>query len=83
MLDFGELMAKERARSTGCKLRDVWFDSRPARVMRNVACSVIVACWACKAPLCFERLTERNLEKRFGRVRSYYPNAAMSVGDYW
>ena len=83
MLDFGELMAKERARRTGCKLRDVWLDARPARIMRHVACSVIVACWACKAPLCFERLTERNLEKRFGRVRSYYPNAAMSVGDYW
>eukprot|EP00435_Cladocopium_sp_Y103_P008560 s487_g2.t1 len=83
MLDFGELMAKERATRTGCKLREMWLDARPARCMRHAACSAIVACWASDAPLCFERLTERNLEKRFGRVRSYYPNAAMSVGDYW
>ena len=84
MLQFGELMARERATSTGCKLRDVWIDSRPAKNMKQIACSVITICWASgKSPVCFQRLTERILEPRFGRLRSYYANASMSAGDYF
>lgn len=85
LLDFGFVMAKERAARSGRKLRDVWLDNRPARCMRNMACAVICYCYSSSSllPLVYQRLTELELEKRFGRIRSCYPSAQMSVGDYW
>lgn len=76
-------MAKETALRRGVKLRDVWMDSLPCDTLRAIAATVITSCWAGETPLCHQRLTERELEKRFGRARSCFPNAAMSCSDYW
>ncbi len=83
LLDFGKMMAKETAVRRGTKLRDVWLDSMPCGTLRAIAATVITSCWAGETPLCHQRLTERELEKRFGRARSCFPNAAMSASDYW
>ena len=69
----------------GQRLRDVWLDSRPEKCLRTIACQVICYCWAGseQAPLVHSRLTERELEKRFGRTRSCYASAQMSAADYF
>lgn len=83
MIDFGHLMAKDLAMRRGLRVRDVWFDATPIRNLRQIGCSVISCLWSSEAPLCWERLTERYLEARFGRARGCYSNASMSVADYY
>ena len=82
MLDFGLVLARDLAQRRGCRVRDVWFDLRTARTMRQLATSVVGSIWSADAPIAYEMLTERRLEMRFGRIRSCYDNAQMTVGDY-
>ena len=82
MLDFGLVLARDLAQRRGRRVRDVWFDLRTARTMRQLATSVVGSIWSADAPIAYEMLTERRLEMRFGRIRSCYDNAQMTVGDY-
>lgn len=83
LLDFGGFLAREEARKRGCKTRELWMDPVPSTTMREICTSVIAILWSGEAPLFWGRLSERTLEKRFGRCRSRFPSAQMSVGDYW
>lgn len=83
LLDFGLLMAKDLSMRRGMKVKEVWMDPKPAKTMRLIACSVICCLWGSDTPQEWPRITERVLEKRFGRLRSSFSNAAMSVSDYW
>ncbi|CAK9110511.1 unnamed protein product [Durusdinium trenchii] len=62
----------------------VWLDGTTHRNLKDALGSVILILWSQDVPpLWWHRLTERNLEKRFGRCRQFFPNSQMSVGDYW
>ena len=76
-------MAKDLSRRRGGKPREFWLDPQPASTLRDICGSIICLCWAGHTPLLFPRLTERLLEFRFGRVRSCFGNAQLSIGDYF
>ena len=83
LLDFGLLLAREKAQGLGVKTRELWLDLTPAQTLREICTSVIAILWAGDAPITWSRMTERTLEKRFGRVRSRFASAQMSIGDYF
>lgn len=83
LLDLGYLMASQRAKDLGVKKQQVWLDARTHRSLRDLCGSVILVCWGADGHLCFPQLSERKLEKRFGRVRSCFSNSQMTVPDYW
>ena len=76
-------MATDIAKNRGCKRRTVWLDGRTAKTMKDIAGAAICICMASEAPLCWNRLTERRLEQRFGRIRTSFGNAQLSAGDYF
>lgn len=76
-------MASETCVQKKMKKHQCWLDVRTHRALRDLCGAVILACWSCESPALWHRLTERNLEKRFGRLRSSFPNSRMSVPDYW
>ena len=83
MLNLGLMMASDLAKRTGQSLRQVWLDARTHTSLRDLAGAIIIVLWSCDSPVSWSSLTERLLEKRFGRVRCHFPNCVMSVSDYW
>ena len=76
-------MARDLASHRGCKVRELWLDPTPAGNMKRIALEVICAVWTGDTPVLYERLTERVLEKRFGRIRSGFASANMSAGYFF
>ena len=76
-------MAKELAQKRGWRMRDCWVDPVPAATMREICTSVIGICWSGDGHIFWNRMSERSLEQRFGRLRSSFATAQMAVGDYW
>ena len=83
LLDVGLLMARELAKARGVPPHTLWVDIRTHRRLRDLAGSVAVACWCVEGPLNWSALTERSLEKRFGRLRICFPSGQMSAADYF
>ena len=83
MLNLGLMMASDLAKRTGQSLRSVWLDTRTYTSLKDLAGAIIIVLWSCTSPVAWSSLTERHLEKRFGRVRSHFPNYLMTVSDYW
>lgn len=83
MLNLGLLMASDLAKRTGQSLRQLWIDARTHTSLKDLAGAIIIVLWSCESPVSWSSLTERLLEKRFGRVRTSFPNCCMTVSDYW
>ena len=83
LLDLGSLVATLEATNLNVKKRQVWLDKKTHRSLRDAAGGIVLAAWSADGPVSWPNLTERHLEKRFGRVRSMFSNSRMSCGDYW
>ena len=83
LLEFGEMMAADMAKRRGIKKKSLWIDARTARTLKDICGSVITICFAGAAPIFWQRLTERRLEQRFGRIRTSFGNCQLSISDYW
>ena len=83
LLNLGILMASNRAKAAGVPLRSMWLDARSHRNLKDLAESIIMALFAGGNTVRWECLTERCLEKRFGRIRTSFPNSIMAASDYW
>ena len=76
-------MAKAMAAKLGLKRKAVWLDNRTHSTLRDLCGGMLISSWGCPSEVVFSRLSERNIETRFGRLRSQFENSKMSVGDYW
>ena len=83
LLNLGIMMAGSMAKRLGVPVRAVWMDARTHRSLKDLCGSAIVACWALDVPVAWDQLSERSLEKHFGRIRSAYPNCILTASDYW
>lgn len=83
LLDLGLIMASHTASKTGQQRKNLWLDLRTHRSLRDMAGAALLAAWGNPAAVSWSKLSERVLEKRFGRVRSSFPNSRMSTSDYW
>lgn len=83
LLDVGLVMAKAMAAKLGLKRKAVWLDNRTHSTLRDLSGGMLISSWGCPSEVVFSRLSERNIETRFGRLRSQFENSKMSVGDYW
>lgn len=79
------MMAEHFSKGKGTKKRERWVDPVTAGTLRDMCGAVICILWASdeSMPLVWRQLTERKIECRFGRIRSCFQNAQMSVGDFW
>ena len=76
-------MAKSLAKDRDVAVHTVWIDIRTHRRLRDLAGAVAVAVFAVKGNIKWKALTERSLEKRFGRLRVSFPSGQMSCADYF
>ena len=83
LLDLSSLVASLEACELGMKKHQCWLDKRTHQQLRDSCGAIAVACKTVEGPVSWGALTERHLEKRFGRVRSMFPNSKMSASDYW
>ena len=65
------------------KKKSCWIDQRTHKGLRDAAAAIAMACLTVQSSICWKSLTERNLEARFGRVRSMFPNFKLSAADFW
>ena len=83
LLNLGLLMASNKAKALGVPLRTLWLDSRSHVNLKDLCGATIMALYASDPVVCWHSLTERCLEKRFGRIRSFFPNSCPAAADYW
>ena len=83
LLDLGSLVASLSAAQLGRKKHQVWLDKKTHRSLRDAAGAAIMCSYTADAAVSWPTLTERHLEKRFGRVRNMYSNCKMSISDFW
>lgn len=76
-------MAGDTAKKTGMPLKSLWIDGRTHKALADLCGSVILACWGCEQEVWWPSLSERHLEKRFGRLRVMFSNSAMTSSDYF
>ena len=67
LLDLGSLVATLEATNLNLKKRQVWFDKKTHRNLRDAAGGIVLAAWSADGPVSWPNLTERHLEKRFGK----------------
>ena len=83
MIDLGGVIADHGAKERGLRRRDLWLDPKTCLTLKDVCSGVITTIWGSTSPLLWQRLSERQLECRFGRVRTSFGNAQVSICDYW
>ena len=83
LLNLGLLMATDTAKRLNVPTRSCWLDLRTHRNLKNLCASTIMTACKCDTPLRWDSLTEINLEKRFGRIRTSFPNCCMTAADFW
>eukprot|EP00435_Cladocopium_sp_Y103_P009271 s4764_g2.t1 len=83
LLNLGLLMASERSKKTGVPLKCLWLDSRTHTSLKDLCGAVIIALYCADSRAAFHSMTERCLEKRFGRIRTSFPSSCMTAADYW
>ena len=83
LLYLGLMMASSKAKAMGVPLRSLWLDSRSHGNLKDLCGATILALYGSDPVVCWHSLTERCLEKRFGRVRTSFPNSCMAAADYW
>ena len=83
LLDVGLIMAKEQAKNRGVPCHQLWLDIRTHKRLRDLAGATACLAWSLDGPCNFKALTERVLEKRFGRLRMSFPSSTMTVADYY
>ena len=69
--------------SRGVHLRTVWLNARSHRNLKDLAGAVIKAVYAAGDRVDWPSITERVLEKRFGRIRTSFPSSEMGVAHNW
>lgn len=83
LLDFGSLVASLEATELNMKKCQTWMDQRTHRGLRDAAGAIASACFTVQEHIFWPSVTERHLEKRFGRLRSMFPTSKMSSHDFW
>ena len=83
LLNLGLQMAHDTSRKQNLPLKKLWLNIKTHKALKDLAGAIIIALWSCSSPIAWERLTERCLEKRFGRVRTTFPNCVMTAADYF
>ena len=85
LLDFGRMMSLEKAKELNMRPHQVWVDMQTHRNMRDSLAAVISALWAVPDDLsvAWEAMSELQLEKRFARIRTQFPNSQFTITDFW
>lgn len=83
LLNLGLQMAHDTSKKQGMQLKTLWLSIKTHKALKDLAGAIIIALWGCSSPIAWERLTERCLEKRFGRVRTSFPSCVMTASDYF
>lgn len=83
LLDLGSLVASLEAIEQNLKKKQCWLDRRTHRQLRDAAGALAMACKTVEGPVFWGAMSERHLEKRFGRLRSMFPTSKMSCADFW